>query len=154
MFLIQGIGTKPEGSGGNGVTRGKHSVLPTFSTSRQAVIFKATSFQGYNDRRQLLTYPCMPWILRPYINRTLSAPVPGSVTHKGTKPWHVLGVVSFPRDQIPALGTSALSMGRKVFLFFQKGCLMSPSQGTRPVPGDWSESDLTVPSTLGCRGYG
>lgn len=43
-----------------------------FSTSRQRVIFKATSCQGYSDRRQTLLYPCMPWILIPYINRTLS----------------------------------------------------------------------------------
>lgn len=30
LFMIQGLGIQPEGSGGNGVARVKCSVLPTF----------------------------------------------------------------------------------------------------------------------------
>lgn len=30
VFMEQGMGSKPEGSGGNGVAKGKYSVLPTF----------------------------------------------------------------------------------------------------------------------------
>lgn len=40
-------------------------------------------------------------------------------------------VVSFPRDQIPELWTCALSLGRKVFLFFQKGCLNVSKSGSK-----------------------
>lgn len=62
-----------------------------FSTSRQAVIFKATSYQGYSDRRQILPYLFMLCIIVPYINRILSAQVSGSVIHKRTNQWHMLG---------------------------------------------------------------
>ena len=137
------------------------SVLPTCFTFRQAVIFKATSCQGQSDRRQTLPYSCMPRILIPHINRTLSGQTPGSVTHKGTKQWHMLGGFSFPTVQTPVLSCrSECEQGSFTELSFSKRCLKSQKTncvflqagGMWPGPGGWSRSDLTVPSVSSWRG--
>lgn len=60
VFMTQSKGMKPEGRAGVGWPEGDILPCQRFSTSRQSVLFKATSCQGYSERRQTQLSCCVP----------------------------------------------------------------------------------------------
>lgn len=68
VLMIQGTGIKSEENGMEW-PEGNTLSCQHFAPSRQGIIWKATSYQGYNDERQILPYFFMHCILIFHIKR-------------------------------------------------------------------------------------